>query len=934
MSLLPGGLRRSTEGSSEGPFGWDGLERLIERCDVNGIVAALAALDEPARRALAEPLRGYERARRAAGRQDGEWSSWRYEAWSRRDAVLPVAAAGVLPVSALVPVLSRAEWDTQWTSGPDGRPVACDTQESVVQVLADRGGDWIPAVLDRLTDRLTTMAWPLDVYRLIRHLLRHTGGPPPDNAVFRRLWFDHLSPCLDDVRHELEAGPGWPEALRDVIGLDRVGLSVSQFREWVTVLVRLADEGLVDRAGLLDAVLGRLQRPERPGDLPGALALHDALAPTDEEVAARTADYLGILPGGASVAATAAVRRLRAADKRGGIAPEAVLEAAGAVLVRHEKGLVTAQLGWLGEAARRRGPSALPATAVVEAACLAFRHPSAEVQARALTLALRHLGQADPLTVEAVREAATDLPFDLRERAVEATGGATARVSGSDASQTVAPVVAPAPVGIIPIGSGAEAAEELAALLDAPFGNPLDAVRLERFLAALVSLAHTDRLALREALSPVTSRSFWFQDDAELSWANGSPLLILRDAVRAATGPAAGPAWTRFADLPPGARPKRERRRKKWERAHHPLIRALFARLREIALGLAWSPVPHLLSTPTTSDGLLDQDVLLDRLAVLPPGRAWPWPEDLALALLRIPPGPHPAAAARVRREGLGGPQSQALAGWLESGGIAPRVEPYPLQEWILTAQVGYGFEPFYPPHVLASIQHEASLGPLLTQPWGEVFSCPRPEDQLQGVDYLPGSSVWAGLLPGYPDVVAAHVLPALVLHCLERGSDDLPTVLPLLAGSPGRVGPGLALAVGYGLGAVDAAHRLSAVDALLVLAARGEPLWPELGRALGQLLDRRAFPIGRVVGGLRDVGRSGAWPQVWQLLEAALPAVLPAPGEAPLTALNQLLALAVEAADGAGARAGIEGLDALAGRGGSSRAVSEARRLRQVLAR
>src|SRR4030095_2558000 len=103
--------------------------------------------------------------------------------------------------------------------------------------------------------------------------------------------------------------------------------------------------------------------------------------------------------------------------------------------------------------------------------------------------------------------------------------------------------------------------------------------------------------------------------------------------------------------------------------------------------------------------------------------------------------------------------------------------------------------------------------------------------------------------------------------------------VLPVLAEADGPVGAGLAVALAYGLGAAEQTGRSAAVDALLILAGRGQLDGVALGREIGVLTMRHALKLTRVIPGLRDAARSGAYADVWAIVAAALPHLLPADG-------------------------------------------------------
>jgi hypothetical protein len=86
-------------------------------------------------------------------------------------------------------------------------------------------------------------------------------------------------------------------------------------------------------------------------------------------------------------------------------------------------------------------------------------------------------------------------------------------------------------------------------------------------------------------------------------------------------------------------------------------------------------------------------------------------------------------------------------------------------------------------------------------------------------------------------------------------------------------------------------------------------------------------------VPGLRDAARSGAATEVWAILAAAIPEMLPPARERPPRGLPDLIALGAEVAGAVGGCRGIPELATVTGRGGSSRLVAESRRLQRLLA-
>ncbi|MEU2631112.1 hypothetical protein ABZ641_29445, partial [Kitasatospora sp. NPDC007106] len=274
---------------------------------------------------------------------------------------------------------------------------------------------------------------------------------------------------------------------------------------WPEALTALAAEGVLDRAELLDHCLGKLLRGDRPGNLRGFLHLHDALAPYPDEVLARSRDYLRLAADGAPTAARTAQAALRTLDDR--LPADTFAELTEAVLGRPEKTLATAQLTWAG-AVLRRHPAQIDA--LLPAVAAGFAHPATEVQDKALRLATRHLAQAGPDTVRALRTAAQGLgPVQAVDaRRLLGTDDATADAdaapwAGAEPLPSAAPGPAPARPMPPAVSGPHELAERLAALLADHSPEP---VEFEAVLAAAVAEHHRDAPALAEALAPLAAR--------------------------------------------------------------------------------------------------------------------------------------------------------------------------------------------------------------------------------------------------------------------------------------------------------------------------------------------------------------------------------------------------------------------------------------------
>lgn len=194
----------------------------------------------------------------------------------------------------------------------------------------------------------------------------------------------------------------------------------------------------------------------------------------------------------------------------------------------------------------------------------------------------------------------------------------------------------------------------------------------------------------------------------------------------------------------------------------------------------------------------------------------------------------------------------------------------------------------------------------------------------------------WLALLPEQRELVAVRMLRELSAVAVHDTRGDA-AILPRLAESGGEAGEAVHLSVAYGLGARHPEDRLAAVDALLVLAARGQLDAARLGADLGQLVRRGAVKPSRLVESARAAAATGANAATWGMLRHTLPILLAdlATGRAaaPPRGLADLLAVAAECAERTGAREDVPHLARAADRRGSSRLVTQARRLRSALA-
>ncbi|WP_307868045.1 DUF6493 family protein [Micromonospora sp. C95] len=855
--------------------GTSDLFALVSSGDSESVAAALQGLPEQRRREIGVELTGWFKQRD----RDTWWSAGTGTA-------LAVAVVGCLPTAAqAAAILGR----------PSVNPHGHRAAELVRQVAQERGVDWLVDLAHRIAARFRPDTW-VGRWHFVATLLRAEGGAPPTDDRCVQLWLTAVespdqrhhgqpAPVVDRLRDDPFLAVMLPR-LFEVDGIGTQMMFVAAHYNWdepgqpalPAALAQLATEGAVDRVLLLDGSIGRLLRGDRPAALRAFTTLLDHLAPTTTEVNARVTDYLRLLVDAPAPVATMAQKALRRLPV---LELDSVLDTSRQMLIRPDKTLVRTQLTWLDQLARRHRDRAAE---IAEVIAVAAEHPAVELRERAAALAARHGVEPAPVGPALTRPRGDDLP----------------------------PPAPPAPVPD-PISDLDELTEEVAALL----GTPYQGAPLERILDGLVRLSSADGPRVHTALDPVIERRHW-------SWANEhrwDPLCLCETVVEVFRSAGVG-------------RP--DRRRERWEKlltsVHRPgtapelavtdpkvppVHRLFRARLAEIGAYLNEPGQSGLLALPTSTNGELDPMVLVERLAALGDREPGHW--DLTQALLRLPTGGDEPVAAKATA--LGTPSGRRLAAWLRDGGLPQPV----IRPRSVTRDPRRGnrhWEWAYMPAERVLVE--------LTPPAGAIDRyglLTAPATPLGG-DHSGWVHRWPSLLPRHRGVVTAYALP-LVAGAADMDERDGAAVLPLLAEIDGPGGVALDLAVAYGLSARHDPDRVATVDALLALAAAGDLDAAGTGEQLGTLAARQLVKLSRVVEPLRDAAQAGAPLTVWRLLAAALPALLAAP--TPPRGLPDLLTLAAETATATGVRIEVPGLADIAGRSGSTRLVTEARRLHKA---
>ncbi|MFK0203033.1 DUF7824 domain-containing protein [Streptomyces lavendulae] len=848
----------------------------------------LGSLDRDRRKALLAGLKELRGELRAAG-----WARWQ-----ERDLMSPallVAGAGCHTGAAAAAAWLGARDLRSWRQFPT---------DLLLDVLADRDPKWLGDLAHRLAARSATAEQD---YPLISALVRLAGCPMPTTDGCVEGWAAAVgashTPLATALREDPYATTLVPrlfetaEPVRALAGR----CDPDHPHHWPAALAALAEAGHVDRAALLDGCTARLLRGGKPAQLKPYQAVLQGLRPTGAEEAERAADWIALTADAPSPVAGQAQQTLARLAAAGRLTPRLLAEMSAAALFRPEKKLVRAQLVLLGKELRR-DPSAAPELLPVLGD--AFGHPDTDIQERALNLAAAHLTD-DPALRAALADQAPLLSPAHRGRAAGLFG---ASAGGAEDTGPYREILPPPPVQV-PVAPAPETVAETVELVAALVNSrTVELDEFERALDGLVRHSRRDRAALADALGPALAGRCWLDPEESRYYIPSVQLPGLEQVAAAVLG--AGP--TREVH-----RPHVSRR----SDCHHTGLRlAHHARLTEVARRITDRPLPFLLATPTAQTGSLDPEVLVARLAEYHRLGESPAPADFAQALLRVrrDPAAVPGAAA------LGTPEGDRLAAWLGRGG-----EGAPVTRRVAPA-MGYRYTE-EPERIVLDTGARPEVLRDFPNPFRELA---RPRDAAERCWDSGDDLALIAVLPEDRETLAAWWLPAITA-CAVHGGRGGAAVLPRLAAAGGPAGPALHLVIAVGLGARHPEDRLTAVDALLTLAARGELDGVRLGTDLAELLGLGTVKPNRLADSLRTAAATGAHATTWAVLAAALPALLTGTGSGTGVGTGELLALAADCVEQSGAATPEPaGLAAAAAGTGRSRLVTQSARLHEALRR
>ncbi|MGP3964695.1 DUF7824 domain-containing protein [Nonomuraea sp. 3N208] len=846
---------------------WDEIKKLIETRHADRLAERLKALDDEGRKEVAARLP--ELRKELRGRFD-RWDDGLVD----YGIVLRVAGAATFGGAATVASwLYRRDFAPQW-DGPDG------DVDLILAVIADRPTAWRADLAERLVLRMRVaddrgMALALA-------LLRETGIEPPPHDPLVAGWVSQWPPRLGD-------DPLVDHLVPRLFEAEGVGRLLQWEREphagWLGALLELTGAGRVKREALIEGCVRRFLLGGTAIDLRFFVRLHEALDPSPAEAASYTRDYLRLLPTSPGPVAELAMKRLRGRDD---LTTDDLAEAWESLLFRPERKLVRAGLSWLDRSLRRT-----PALADVIAAPLAraFAAESAELQEKAVELALAHAGGMSEEGRATIREAIELLPPRLGHQAAMAFGGG--EVAGSEPAFVPPPLPA-APERVHSVSSPIESVEELRRLITK---GPDSWRAWERVLAGFVTLIGRDRAGLAAALDARLFGDLFWQHRLE-NWTRPGQWL-LRTAQSLGFNALARRAWQSFMPKAGLAAPHR----------------LLLHRAAEILRAVEEGTVPPLLlATPTHSTGHVAAAELVRRLEVIEAAGVKPLAADFQQALLRLPRTPDPEAAERAAR--LTSAAGKILAAW-----TCPEVEIR--LEWACGEDAGDDHDwhdrgHYHDVRLVPTVTAAATGLPLVDL----MLSVPQSRAEAEHREW------WPSMLPSHREVAAAHLMPyVLRRHWGERPVG--PEFARDLARAEGPAGAACSALLARVLGDPQMPES---VDVLLEVAARDDVPASEIGHQAGLLVASGEVKMIDMVTALDAAARRGAHAYVWRITAAALPALLPVPGGRPRNGLAAFVTLAIATAEWSGARGEIPEVRDLAARRGNSGLLREIRRLHKHL--
>jgi hypothetical protein len=646
--------------------------------------------------------------------------------------------------------------------------------DAVAGVLADRNPPWLAEMMDGLLRLSARERGWIDAWQLARRLVRlgaigRPNVPEYASLMVSSIFNTHGEPLpliallsdpglLDDEVWRLFTEP----SVAEVYALDE---------NWADALTVLAARGRLDRDRLLDECLGAFLRGFSPKHVGWYVTLHERLAPSHEEMAARGSLYLALLAAPGKPGVLLGERVCAELMEAGLLRAEAFLAASGPALQYPQKSVALAHLQMVARIASAR-PDLRDLSLVTVAQ--AFANEREDVQAAALKLIGKYGLPA------AARAAITELAGMLSPAL-----GPEAAAAGVAVSFQVHDVSSDGARTVDRLGA-AEEAEEVVLHVGRLLEDANDALALERAIAGMVRLASLPVSERARLAAPLLKRARKVSEQ--------DPEAEFRFSLTGAV------AWLTLT----------------WATGELPVSLSgrgvpelgseiLYARLWEACELIARAETGPLLAEPEFTDGSISHAALLERVARQ---RAFDKVPrcDLEMALLRLAPGADDAFWERWLLSGT-------ARRMYEDGRQALTFEPV-----IIPPGTRWGRDPLITARLArAPVTSESRCWRLLTDmssdddEYGAVYSGAGEEEDVAALPLL---------TPHQPELIAANLLWPLSDGLRQRSRGSAAAIRCLSDLSPvGFIGH---VALVTALSSAKADKRIAAAEAWSRWAADG----------------------------------------------------------------------------------------------------------------
>jgi Family of unknown function (DUF6493) len=820
--------------------------------------------------------------------------------------------------------------------------------DAVAGVLADRRPPWLADFVDRhlgQQERFPGMGMP--AWPVARRLVRLGVIARPTVAAYTRLmpWaLTRPGGMARNLADELLADPGLlDDEVWRLFTVPDAAVAVQRAGGWAPSLVRLAEQGHLDRGRLIDACLGAFLRDFVPSRVEWYAQLHEHLEPSVAEMSARANTYLALLGATSTVAVRLAQQVTVVLLESGLLDPCRLLAASGPALGFPRKNIVVAQLGLIDKVIRSHPATTETALTTV---AHAFGHERADVQEAALKLIAGHGMPDGPARAEISRLAEALAPSlvgqarrlglgldpgpdplgdhgltDLADRITALPSPHAEPLRRALARARAGEVAAPPPMcpeAGNPLPEPVRDPAELVSLFTRLMEDAADALAVERALAGAVRLCRLPAAQRRDLAGPLLRRARAKASEDFRGPFSGDDLTADIACLVLAWGE--GEGWAgRVGGRYPGS--------------HHPAeansMRSLTTvRIREASKIMAAGHPAELLAEPDHERGAISQQRLVQRLAAwhrARPGRP-PARYDLEAAMLRLAPEANDAFWAEwALLDSATAPRARRLYAEARHPVVLRPVtgEPY-------SPYSSAGFTYVHAQAVARRGAAESAMWAVLTavsQPFDDYLRMYGDRRWMRHYDQLVAG--WPLLAPWQPELIAAHLLRPLS-DGFKSGRPPATTAVCCLVHPGHALGPVGHLALTAGLASAGADTRIAAAGVWAQASLDGR-LDPQLAAdAIITGTTGKAFKLNRIADGLRHAARQpiAAYRAV-EAISLCAPALIEA-GEP-----NRHLLLSV-AADLA-ATVGVPGLPApltaLARRPGKNRAAAAAALLAEAAA-